>query len=274
MSRSSRQGQPRPSLPAAPRGLPTAGDTATAVARAFADIALTFYAQPSVEATVDTILHYAVTVLDGCDRAGISLARRGGRIQTVAGTDDTALLLDELQYILREGPSLDAIRQQQSLLTLDLARDYRWPRYGPHAVAAGARSMLSFCLFTEQQTHGVLNLYADRAHAFSRTTERLGPIFASHAAIALAAARTRDQLRQAIRGRQVIGEALGVLKEREGLTSEQAFEVLRTASQRLNIKVRELAAHVACTGEHPADVQGLQASDRRVGRRAAAVRSG
>ena len=256
MSLSSRREQPRPSLPTAPRGLRTAGDTATAVARAFAEIALTFYAQPTVEATVDTILRHAVTVLDGCDRAGIWLARRGGRIQTRAGTDDTVLHLDELQYLLGEGPSVDAIRQRRNLVAPDLASDPRWPRYGPEAVAGGTRAMLSFCLFTEQQMHGVLNLYADRAHALGGATERLGQVFASHAAIALAAARDRDQLRQAIHGRQVIGEALGVLKEREGLTSEQAFEVLRKASQDLNIKLRELAAHVAYTGEHPADMTG------------------
>ena len=169
---------------------------------------------------------------------------------------------------------MDAIRQRRNLLTPDLTSDPRWPRYGPEAVAAGARSMLSFCLVTDQQTHGVLNIYAGRAHAFSGATERLGPVFASHAAIALAAARSRDQLRQAIHGRQVIGEALGVLKEREGLTSEEAFEVLRKASQRLNIKLRELAAHVAYTGEHPADMTGTPSLRPPVGRRAAAVRSG
>ena len=97
MSLSSRQRQPGPSRPAAPRGLPTAVDTATAVARAFADMALVFYAQPTVPATIDTILHYAVTVIDGCDRAGIWLAGRGGRVQTLAGTDDKVLYLDELQ---------------------------------------------------------------------------------------------------------------------------------------------------------------------------------
>jgi ANTAR domain/GAF domain len=270
MSLPSRQVQPGPSRPAAPPGLPAAGDTATAVARAFADIAVVFHAQPTVQATVDTILRHAVTVLDGSDRAGIWLARRGGRIQTLAGTDDTVLHLDELQYILGEGPSVDAIRQQRNLLTSDLARDPRWPRYGPEAAAAGTLSMLSLCMVIEQQTYGVLNLYADTANAFG-AAERLGPIFASHAAIALAVARSRDQLTQAVESRQVIGEALGVLKERERLTSEQAFDVLRQASQRLNIKLRELAARVAYTGEHPANLTGTPSPDRRVGRRSAAV---
>src|SRR5215204_5444426 len=138
MRLSSRQWQPGPSVPAAARGLTTARDTSTGVAQAFADIALVFYAQPTVEATVDTILRYSVSVLDGCDRAGLWLAGRGGRIQTHAGTEDTVLHLDTLQHVLGEGPSVDAIRQQRNLLTPDLARDPRWPRYGPEAAAAGA----------------------------------------------------------------------------------------------------------------------------------------
>ena len=39
----------------------------------------------------------------------------------------------------------------------------------------------------------------------------------------------------------MIEQAKGVIMEQEGCTSEQAFDVLRKASQRSNVPVRELA---------------------------------
>lgn len=60
-----------------------------------------------------------------------------------------------------------------------------------------------------------------------------------------------DGLEEALKNRDVIGQAKGILMERLHLTSEQAFEELRVASQRLNRKVRDLAVELADTGEWP-----------------------
>ena len=40
--------------------------------------------------------------------------------------------------------------------------------------------------------------------------------------------------------------------ERERVTADQAFDVLRRASQRLNIKLRDVAQTLIDTGEDPA----------------------
>jgi len=49
----------------------------------------------------------------------------------------------------------------------------------------------------------------------------------------------------------VIGQAQGILIERERITADQAFAVLRQASQHLNIKLREVAQNLVDTGETP-----------------------
>ena len=41
--------------------------------------------------------------------------------------------------------------------------------------------------------------------------------------------------------------------ERERVTADQAFDLLRRASQHHNVKLRELAGHVAETGQLPSD---------------------
>ena len=53
--------------------------------------------------------------------------------------------------------------------------------------------------------------------------------------------RRAENLRQALITRQLIGQAQGILMERERITAEQAFDILRRASQHLNTKLREVA---------------------------------
>ena len=63
-----------------------------------------------------------------------------------------------------------------------------------------------------------------------------------------------EGLEEALLSRDVIGQAKGILMERLHLTSELAFEELRSVSQTLNRKVRDLAADLAETGVWPPDV--------------------
>jgi AmiR/NasT family two-component response regulator len=60
-----------------------------------------------------------------------------------------------------------------------------------------------------------------------------------------------EGLEEALLSRDVIGQAKGILMERLHLTSDQAFERLRDASQKQNRKVRDIAAELAETGELP-----------------------
>ena len=58
-------------------------------------------------------------------------------------------------------------------------------------------------------------------------------------------------LTDALRTRELIGQAQGILMERERITADQAFDVLRRASQHMNIKLREVAETLVDTGESP-----------------------
>ncbi len=69
--------------------------------------------------------------------------------------------------------------------------------------------------------------------------------------------RTRDleieNLQAALVNSRVIGAAVGVLIERNGLTYDDAFAILCETSQNLNIKVREIAEQLLYTGALPAE---------------------
>lgn len=53
---------------------------------------------------------------------------------------------------------------------------------------------------------------------------------------------TEVQLLEALKTRETIGIAVGLLMERQRCGHEHAFELLRRGSQHLNIKLRDLAA--------------------------------
>lgn len=222
------------------------------LARAMAGLARELYAAQRPTDVVDRVLDACVTLLHGCTHAGISLVGSRGRIETPTCTDGLARELDELQYALGEGPCVQAIREQRSFSVPDLAADPRFPRYGPQAAQRGAGSMLACRLFTDSSSVAALNLYGETPHAFTAADDDVAALLAAHAAVAIDAARTRANLQEAVKSRQVIGEAVGILKERYTIDSEEAFQRLTAASQHLNVKLREIAEHMSTAADDAA----------------------
>ena len=62
-----------------------------------------------------------------------------------------------------------------------------------------------------------------------------------------------DQLRSSLTSRAVIYQALGVIMAQERCTQTKAFEILRTASQHSNVKLRDIASAIvtSVSGEPP-----------------------
>ncbi|GHC36407.1 hypothetical protein GCM10010308_63630 [Streptomyces vinaceusdrappus] len=115
------------------------------------------------------------------------------------------------------------------------------PVYADAARELGIGSMAGILLYTDKEDFGALNLYARRPGSFTKGLEPASWMLASHAAVALASARTIDQLENAMETRHAIGEAMGILMERHRMNEDDAFDVLRRLSQHHNIKLRDVA---------------------------------
>ena len=57
--------------------------------------------------------------------------------------------------------------------------------------------------------------------------------------------REVDGLKTALGSRTLIGKAIGVIIEREGVNETEAFEMLKTMSQHRNVRLRDIAARLA-----------------------------
>lgn len=222
-------------------------------AHEFATIAEELHSAPTPADTAEQVVEYACEQL-GADHGGISLIRRGGRLETVAPTDDVAVKVDVLQSELGEGPCYDSVWHQEAMVVTDLQRDARWPRWSPQAAALGLSSLIATQLTgTDGRRLGSVNLFWREPRAFVDDDVAFAGIFTRHAAIALHAAQTEDGLRLALDARKLIGQAQGILMERYDLDHDRAFNVLRRYAQRNNRKLRDVAEHLVANRDLPVE---------------------
>ncbi|WP_346056798.1 MULTISPECIES: GAF and ANTAR domain-containing protein [Amycolatopsis] len=216
------------------------GDDLT-LAELLGDVVRTLEAEPDVESTVERVVHAVLGTVPGVEEAGVSLLERDD-VKSVAPSSSLVARLDRLQHELREGPCVGAVFDDPVYRTDQIGSDTRWPRFGAAAFDLGIRSMLSVRLFTTSANLGALNLYATREKAFDADAAHLAGLFAAHAAVALAGSRRQEQLREALRTRDVIATAKGILMQRHSIGEDAAFHLLVRVSQQTNRKLHDVAA--------------------------------
>lgn len=236
-----------------PRDTDAKADPSIRLALSLAEVARDLAAGSSVADTLARLVGHAVEVVDGCQAAGVTIANPGW-YRTAAATEALVEEVDRYQYALGEGPCVDALREHEVFRTGDLASDPRWPDFGIRAAELGVCSMLSFRLFAEEDTYGSLNLYSRERDAFPDRAVDVGAAFAAHAGLALSQAHDRDSARnleRALDSNRTVSMAIGILMATCRLGEDDAFALLTAASQRLNRKLRTVAADVVQSGGLP-----------------------
>jgi len=204
---------------------------------------------------VPRIVEFAVAAVPGAQHAAISMIRGSEKPETISATDDLPLQVDAIQYELNEGPCVQALIRSDLVWSDDLSNDDQWPRFGPRAAqATGIRSMASYRLFLTEDQRGSLNLYSAKPQAFDTLSRGVGALFAAYASLTLLNDIHQNkamQLERALESNREIGIAMGILMARHLCTTEQAFGMLRSASQHTNRKLRDIATDVQRTGSLP-----------------------
>jgi GAF domain-containing protein len=184
-----------------------------------------------------------------------------GRYRTSNSTGPEALAIDEAQYKQDDGPCLEATRSRRQLQVAVADTRDQWPRFQEEARQAGIVGTLSTPLVREPgDAVGALNIYVGDDGGFQPADRETAQLIAAVAAILVSrslalrdSTRLNDELRQAVATREIIGEAKGILMEAQGCNRDEAFDILRRASQRENRKLRDLAEELVLRGEARAD---------------------
>ncbi|WP_197522909.1 ANTAR domain-containing protein [Actinokineospora pegani] len=206
------------------------------------------------------VVDAAALAIPGAATVSVNLRHPDGAFRTPLGTAGIAADLDQVQYRSGRGPCADSAKDDGPAFaaSADLRDEPRWPEFAAAAVAAGYHSVLSTALLPAAgpgRLTGALNVYATRPHGLTTWDRHAALLLATHASLALAQVRQAEladlrdaQLRRAIDSRDVIGQAKGILMNRQGISADEAFTVLRRTSQDLNVKLVDLATTLARDG--------------------------
>lgn len=225
-------------------GLPLA-DELTSVFTRMSGLVLT---RESVSSALDLVTSLAADTIPEAAGCGVSLLDERGRRTTAAATDSRVEEADGLQYELLQGPCLTAWAERVVVRVDDTRSEQRWARWCAAVQQVGLRSALSAPLVADQATLGAIKVYGEEADAFGAQAEDLLTRFAPQAAVLVAnvqaferARQLSEGLQEALRTRDVIGTAKGIVMAREGVDEEAAFAMLVSVSQRQNLKLRDVA---------------------------------
>lgn len=222
-----------------------------------------------VDAALKLVVTMAQAVVAGADGVSITLPR-AGQLTTVAASNDVVLEMDHDQYDSGEGPCLDAAIQGERFHIHSLDEEARWPAFVPRARARGIASIMSTPLMATDLPLGALNIYSRTPHAFAAHEQTWADEFAKgSAAVVLSAGLggsspvRQDQIHQALRSRDAIAVAQGVIVHRDRVTPDEAYAWLRTASRQTGRPMIDLSEELvlASRGGIPAST-GADGSSR------------
>jgi GAF domain-containing protein len=223
-----------------------------ALAERFTELGRDLRSHKSIDEVLRTITSRAYQLVPSAEHVAVSRGRKGN-FETVASTSDVPPQVDQIQYDLHSGPCVDAILEDHTFRVGDLVTTQKWAEFGRRAAAEhGIHSMLSVRMYLEDDDLlAGLNLYSTAREAFDESDETTAALLATHGALALTAARRQDKienLERALVTSRRIGVAIGILMARQMVTEEQAFDLLRIASQNSHRKLYDIAEEVAHTG--------------------------
>jgi len=225
----------------------------------FVALAGVLLTEPTTTGNLRRVIDTAVSTVPGCTAASISVMALGAP-RSAAVTNRVAVEVDIAQYILDEGPCLDAARDSYYVRFDVLESDRRFVHFAPLALEAGVRAVLSIPIVVADQTVGSLNVYSDSD--FGPHAEAVAEVLAAQTATALATSdiltsvgRIAGTAQRRFDDLAEITVAEAVLAGLHQVSVKKAGTLLGSAatadSETLVEAARRIIATVAHQGSHP-----------------------
>lgn len=185
--------------------------------------------------------------------AGLSV-NRGHGVQEPVCAVGPADELEELQFTLGEGPSVEAFAREAPVLVADLSSartNRRWPMFAPAAHERGVRAVFSFPLQAGIVRAGVLTIYRE-VDGFLSTVELADSLVYADAAMLLVlnrgkqlASDTEHQVSDGYDERRAeVHQAAGMISVQLGIGVEDALVRLRAHAYAENRRLADVARDV------------------------------
>lgn len=237
------QAQPEPTM--------SVSDELSAV---FAGTTGALLTRDSLGAAATLVTSVAVASIESACGAGLTVVDRDGGIQSVAATDLLVEQLQEAQQSTGEGPGLTARTERTAVRVDDLREESPWPRWSPAALTLGVLSAASAPIVAGDEVLGAICLFSRSQAAFDARDEHLLALLAAQAAFLLKSDQVADQagrvshrMQAALRRRDTVNRATGILMARDTVPADMAFARLVGIAERDGKPVHEVASKVVTT---------------------------
>ncbi len=142
------------------------------------------------------------------------------------------------------GPGYDVL-DADIVVAADLVGETRWPHWSSAVVELGLRAAVAVRLYAGDRTLGALTLYAPAPlETADETLLRVPRAVGAQLSALLWADDQREHLRRGLHAHSRVGQAMGVIMRRDGLTATEAFGRLRRRSQQRNVKMSVIVAEL------------------------------
>ena len=173
-----------------------------------------------------------------------------------------AFELEELQAAAGAGPCITALDGAHTVYVRDAARESQWPEFGQAAAGRGYVGVLVVPIDLDDDSRAVLSCYATHRSGFTDgeilAAENIARQLSGPLRLTLRIDRlrsARDDLAAAMKSRTVIDMAIGAVMAQNRCPPDEAFTVLRRASNARNCKLREVAASIVAAIAGTTDIR-------------------
>lgn len=184
--------------------------------------------------------------------AGMSVVAKERAFALLTASDPVSDRLEELQFVLGEGPCVDAAAERGPVLVSDLAVDgpRRWPIYTPAVQDAGVCAIFAFPLQVGAMQLGVLDLYRaqpgpltgpELAHAFALADEAVAILLDGQPSNTAAAGASWASM---LAGPSELFQAQGMVMAQAGGTLAAAMARIRAFAYAENRRILDVARAV------------------------------
>ena len=218
---------------------------------AFVAVADTLTTNYDVVDLLHTLVSECAEILN-VQAGGLMLADADGNLQLVASTSESADLVEVMQLSAGAGPCVDCFTTGATVSVSDITKlGQKWPAFREAALSQHFRSVHATPMRLRGAVIGTMNLFGTEVGKVSRADAAVAQALADVATIGIIQERAvahshvvAEQLQKALDSRIVIEQAKGALAQATAMTTDEAFNSLRSYARNHNLTLHAVAEGV------------------------------
>jgi signal transduction protein with GAF and PtsI domain len=169
----------------------------------------------------------------------------------------SATLSSNQEYIEKPNLKIDdsisgmVVREKRPITVLDVTKEKNY-RYPEIAKKEGVVSMLSVPMMVKDKVIGVINVYTEKEHIFTKEEVELLQVIADQAAVAIENTRLNEEVfaaKEALETRKIVEKAKGILMKELNISEDEAYKKIHRKSMDLRKSMKEVAEAIILTFE-------------------------